>query len=91
MSLVSVWVLIRSLPNSNYSGHWYFTKLVVPTMIDTAKDTPDKKARVVNTSSAGHMFFTLDFDTFRDGPKRIKLGKRYLYAQSKFVSGLFAG
>lgn len=29
---------------------------------------------------------SLDFDTFRDGPKRLKLATMTLYSQSKFVS-----
>ncbi len=42
---------------------------------------------MVNTSSMGHTFVSgLDFDTFRDGPKRKKMGTRPLYSQSKFVS-----
>lgn len=42
---------------------------------------------MVNTASLGHAFASgLDFDTFRDGPKRIKAGTTALYTQSKFVS-----
>ena len=70
---------------TNCLGHFYFTKKLLPLMIETAKADPVFKARVVNTSSSGHMFFTVDFDTFRDGPKRKKVGKQMLYAQSKFV------
>ena len=35
----------------------------------------------------GHSFVSgIDFDTIRDGPKRIKAGTMKLYSQSKFVS-----
>lgn len=43
--------------------------------------------RVVNTSSGAHnMASGLDFDLYRDSPKRLKAGSMKLYAQSKFVS-----
>jgi retinol dehydrogenase-12 len=67
-------------------GHFYFTKLLLPTLVSTAKSSPDGKARVVNTSSSAHMFSNLNFQTFKDGPARRKKGTEVLYAQSKFVS-----
>lgn len=75
---------------TNVLGHYYFTKLLLPTLIESAKTSPDGKARVINTSSSGHMFVKgLEFDTFRnDGPgekKRKSMGTQTLYAQSKFV------
>ena len=66
-------------------GHYYFTKLLLPTMIATAKTTPDGKVRIVTTSSSGHLFGGLDFDTFKDSPERRKCGSNALYCQSKFV------
>lgn len=76
---------------TNVLGHYYFTKLLLPTLIESVKTSPDGKARVINTSSSGHMFVKgLDFDTFRnDGTgekKRKSMGTQTLYAQSKFVS-----
>lgn len=71
---------------TNCLGHFYLTKKLLPMMIESAKADPAFKARVVNTSSSGHMFHTLDFDTLRDGRKRKKLGTQMLYCQSKFVS-----
>jgi retinol dehydrogenase 12 len=72
---------------TNVIGHYYFTKLLLPLLISTAKVSPDGKARVVNTASVGHMFTCeLDFETFKDGPKRKKMGTESLYFQSKFVS-----
>ena len=72
-------------PTLFYTGHYYFTKLLLPTMIATAKTTLDGKARIVNTSSAGHLLGHLDFDTFRDSPARRKSDTNSLYFQSKFV------
>jgi len=69
---------------TNVLGHYYFTKLLLPTMIATAKTTPDGKTRIVTTSSSGHHFGRLDFDTFKDSPERRKRGSNALYCQSKF-------
>ncbi|KAG9309544.1 hypothetical protein JVU11DRAFT_10522 [Chiua virens] len=69
---------------TNVLGHYYFTKLLLPTMIATAKTTADGKTRIVTTSSSGHLFGRLDFDTFKDSPVRRKLGAGWLYSQSKF-------
>jgi retinol dehydrogenase 12 len=67
-------------------GHFYFTKLLIPTLLAGAKTSPDGKARIVNTSSSGHMFSdALDFNTFKEGPARVKKGTNGLYAQSKLV------
>jgi NAD(P)-dependent dehydrogenase (short-subunit alcohol dehydrogenase family) len=74
---------------TNVLGHFYFTKLLLPLLISTAKASPDSNARVVNTASVGHMFTCkLDFETFKDGPKRRKMATESLYFQSKFVSAL---
>ena len=59
---------------TNCLGHFYFTKLLLPLLIESAKADPVFKARVVNTSSSGHFFYTVDFDSFRDGKRRRKLG-----------------
>ena len=69
------------------AGHFYLTKLLLPLLLASAKSSPDGTARVINTSSMGHSFVSgIDFDTIRDGPKRIKAGTMKLYSQSKFVS-----
>jgi len=80
---------------TNVLGHFYFTKLLLPTLLAGAKTSPDAKARIVNTSSSGHMFTgAIDFNTFREGPARTKKGTQILYAQSKLgnvqVSNEFA-
>ena len=67
-------------------GHFYFTKLLLPTLLATAKVSPDGKVRVVNTSSSAHMFYDgIDFNTFKDGPARTKKGTQIMYCQSKLV------
>jgi NAD(P)-dependent dehydrogenase (short-subunit alcohol dehydrogenase family) len=78
---------MSGIESANYSpsGHFYFTKLLLPALIKGARSSPDGKARVVNVSSLALWLSTLDFNTFRDGPARIKKGTHRLYAQSKFV------
>lgn len=77
---------------TNCLGHWYFTQLLVPTLLETAKTTPDKKVRVITTSSSASILWTKDsfaWDALQKGgntPARKKLGVGRLYAQSKFVS-----
>jgi len=66
------------------SGHFYFTKLLLPTLTATARSYPGVGGRVVNVSSAVH-YQTLNFNTFKDGPARKKMSPELLYAQSKFV------
>ena len=80
----------RTLLCSTSLGHFYFTKLLLPTLLAAAKTSPDCKARIINTSSIVHEFTSgLNFDSFRDGPARKKKGTQALYAQSKFVRLLF--
>jgi retinol dehydrogenase 12 len=84
--MISLITLRNSL--SSFIGHYYFTKLLLPTLLETAKMTPGGKARVVNTSSSAHynpFGKHLDFNSFKDGPARRKIASFKLYAQSKFV------
>lgn len=68
------------------TGHFYLTQLLLSTLLSTASSTPSGKVRVVNTSSFGHAFVNhIDYETLKDGPKRVKLGAFRLYGQSKFV------
>ncbi|KAJ7165872.1 NAD-P-binding protein [Mycena filopes] len=69
---------------TNVLGHFYFTKLLLPVLLATAKTSADGKARVVNTASLGSTFAPgIDYETLRDSPKRHKLGAIKLYNQSK--------
>ena len=71
--------------NERFVGHFYFTKLLLPTLLSSAKTSPNGKARVINVSSAGHHFGSIDFNTLKDGPARKKKFSVMLYAQSKLV------
>ncbi|KAF9219365.1 NAD(P)-binding protein [Gyrodon lividus] len=75
---------------TNVLGHFYLTKLLLPTLISTAKSSPEGTVRVVNTSSNAHWIDGLRFDTFKDGPKR-RAGSTYrLYGQSKTGNIIFS-
>ncbi|KAL1685471.1 hypothetical protein GGG16DRAFT_129381 [Schizophyllum commune] len=59
---------------TNVLGHFYLTKLLLPTLLSTAQASPSGDVRVVNTSSSGHsMVDTIDFNTLKDGGARRKL------------------
>ncbi|KAF9234415.1 hypothetical protein BU15DRAFT_52625 [Melanogaster broomeanus] len=75
---------------TNVLGHFYFTRLILPLLLSTAKLVPDGIARVVNTSSNGHWFGTLKFDTWRDGPARRKESAISMYGQSKTGNIIFS-
>ncbi|EPQ57453.1 NAD P-binding protein [Gloeophyllum trabeum ATCC 11539] len=76
---------------TNVLGHFYFTELLMSALIAGAETSPDKKARVVTTSSFGnYMVKGIDFASFRDGPERKKLGPQDLYSQSKLGNVLIA-
>jgi len=69
---------------TNVLGHFYFTKLLLPTLLATARISPDGKARIVNTSSIGHEFSSgIDYNTLKESPARKKKGVQFLYTQSK--------
>jgi len=72
-----------------YSGHFYFTKLLLPTLISGAQSSSDGKARVVTLSSLAAYFSPrLDLDLTRDSElnkKRKKTSGMTLYGHSKLV------
>ena len=70
---------------TNVLSHFYFTKLLLPILLSSAKSSPEGTVRVVNTASLGHWFSKLHFDTFIDGPKRRAIHPFWLYGQSKTV------
>lgn len=76
-----------------HTGHFFFTKLLLPTLLSTARslEGSEEKVRIVTTSSSTHMFHGPGFrwETLRDSPERTKLGTRLLYTQSKYVSWKF--
>ncbi|KAJ7154081.1 NAD(P)-binding protein [Mycena filopes] len=75
---------------TNVLGHFYLTKLLLPTLIATA--SPGKPARVVNTASSGAELFSqpINFNSLRDGPARKRLRPDQLYFQSKFGNVAFS-
>ncbi|CDO73874.1 hypothetical protein BN946_scf185016.g31 [Trametes cinnabarina] len=81
----------KDVYGTNVISHFYLTQQLLPLLIESAKTSSDEKARVINTSSMGHSFVSgIDFDTLRDGPKRIKAGTMKLYSQSKFANVVFS-
>jgi retinol dehydrogenase-12 len=84
------------LPSSQYilmfdSRHFYFTQLLRPLLAAGAASSPDGKSRVINTaSSASDAGTGVHFNTFRDGPARVKMGKYQLYCQSKLGNVLLS-
>ncbi|KAJ7675718.1 NAD(P)-binding protein [Mycena polygramma] len=68
---------------TNVLGHFYLTKLLLPTLLATA--TAGNVARVINTSSlVSYAASGIDFNTVKDSPARKKVGTGKLYSQSKF-------
>ncbi|KAG2065335.1 NAD(P)-binding protein [Suillus decipiens] len=75
---------------TNVLGHFYFTKIVMPALLVGAAQSPDGTARIVNTSSNGHWFGSLDYKTFKDSSARKQKSAISLYGQSKMGNVLFA-
>ncbi|KAJ7459941.1 hypothetical protein FB451DRAFT_1505964 [Mycena latifolia] len=75
---------------TNVLGHFYLTKLLLPTLLSTAKTA--KVARVINTSSlaAENVGNGIDYNTLKDTPERKKKGTVGLYSQSKFGNVVFS-
>ncbi|KAI0756275.1 NAD(P)-binding protein [Daedaleopsis nitida] len=74
----------------NCMGHFYLTQLLMPALLAGKETSPDHHARVITTSSAAAYLDTFHWDTFKDGPKRKKLGGTALYAQSKLGNATIA-
>ncbi|KII90965.1 hypothetical protein PLICRDRAFT_39550 [Plicaturopsis crispa FD-325 SS-3] len=75
---------------TNVLGHFYLTKLLMPALLAAAKTSPQHVARIITTSSFGHIFYGLNFATFKDGPARRRFPTESLYAQSKYANIVFA-
>src|SRR4051794_38550282 len=78
-------LLYISVTTTLIAGHFYFTTLLLPIMLSTAKSSPPGTVRIVNVSSSAAYRGKLDFNTFKDGPARRKMPSYALYNQSKFV------
>jgi len=73
---------------TEFVGHWYLTKLLLPILLETASHSPPRSVRIVHLSSSVSYFACEDglvFGGFKDGPERNKLSMYELYIQSKFV------
>ncbi|KAF8975505.1 NAD-P-binding protein [Cyathus striatus] len=75
---------------TNVLGHFYLTKLLLPTLVSTAKSSPDGHARVITISSGAHHLHGINYKTLKDGPERSKETPDSLYAQSKYGDIVFA-
>ncbi|KAJ7509075.1 NAD(P)-binding protein [Mycena galericulata] len=72
---------------TNVLGPFYFTKLLLPTLLATA--AAGKKPRIIHTSSLGAQLHPgkegVNYNTLLDGPARRRQSLVFLYGQSKFV------
>jgi len=75
---------------TNVPGHFFFTELVMPALLAGKETSADQHARVITTSSSGAYMYTLNWESFRDGPARRKMGTMDLYHQSKFGNVIVA-
>ncbi|KAJ6559082.1 hypothetical protein DFH09DRAFT_1247891 [Mycena vulgaris] len=75
---------------TNVLGHFYFTKLLLPTLLATAATA--KTARVINTASLAseNAGGTINYNTLKESPARKKAGTGALYSQSKFGNVVFS-
>ena len=81
--------------NNSHAGHFYLTKLLLPLLTATAKNSPSRTVRVINVSSAGHLMPAPEgirwtsISPGNDSLKvRKKLGAARLYGQSKLVRAI---
>ncbi|PCH39965.1 NAD(P)-binding protein [Wolfiporia cocos MD-104 SS10] len=73
----------------NVLGHFYFTRLLLPTMMATVQ-ADKEKTRVVTVSSHRHLFTKLNYDALRAGNERNRMGRQELYQMSKYGCVAFA-
>ncbi|KAA1467078.1 NAD-P-binding protein [Dentipellis sp. KUC8613] len=69
---------------TNVLGPFYFTKLLLPVLRRTSAAHPAAPARIITVgSTAGFMVPTIDFNTLRDAPARLRMPRTTAYMQSK--------
>ncbi|KAJ5210450.1 Short-chain dehydrogenase/reductase SDR [Penicillium cf. griseofulvum] len=73
---------------TNYTGHFYLTKLLLPTLVKTAEQ-PGSDVRVVSLASVGHNFAPA-FEKILDQEKLKKVNRVARYGASKAANILFA-
>ncbi|KAF8313659.1 NAD(P)-binding protein [Clavulina sp. PMI_390] len=82
---------------TNVLGHFYLTKLLMPTLLASAKTAPEGKVRVIEVSGGGVMIAPsakvggpVVIDSLIDGPTRNKFDAQTLFCQSKSGQALHA-
>jgi len=78
---------------TNVLGHHYFTTLLIPTLVATAKSSSPGTVRIITTSSSASFLFPksdIDYETVRPGKARDDMGTQTLYLQSKLGNTLVA-
>ncbi|KAJ5970972.1 uncharacterized protein N7479_000890 [Penicillium vulpinum] len=73
---------------TNHTGHFYLTKLLLPILLNTAKQ-PGSDVRVVSLASVGHNFAPA-FEKILDQEKLKKVNTTARYGASKAANILFA-
>lgn len=73
---------------TNHTGHFYLTKLLLPTLLKTAEE-PGSDVRVVSLASVGHIFAPA-FEKIVDQEKLKKVSTMARYGASKAANILFA-
>ncbi|KAJ7916734.1 hypothetical protein B0H13DRAFT_2231561 [Mycena leptocephala] len=74
---------------TNVVGHFYLTKLLLPSLVAAAASDPTT-GRVVNLTSVIHYIAVPNYHSFKDGPVRRKMHPADLYSQSKWANALFS-
>ncbi|KAL1946145.1 hypothetical protein VTO73DRAFT_15272 [Trametes versicolor] len=74
----------------NVVAHFYLTELLMPALLAGVASSPDRHARVVTTTSSAAYLGKLRYNTFKDGPARMKSSRDALYTQSKLGNTIVA-
>ncbi|KAF7369180.1 hypothetical protein MVEN_00245200 [Mycena venus] len=74
---------------TNMVGHFYLTKLLLPSLLAAAASKPGA-GRVVNLTSVIHYIAVPNYHSFKDGPARRKMRLADLYSQSKWANAVFS-
>ncbi|KAH6910230.1 hypothetical protein BKA70DRAFT_1272540 [Coprinopsis sp. MPI-PUGE-AT-0042] len=73
---------------TNVTGHFYFTQLLLPVLISTAESAEKGSVRIINLSSCGHHMVgskPIEYETLRESKlRRKRTATSYQYYQSKF-------
>ena len=84
--------ILLSQSQITHAGHFYFTKLLLPLLTATAKNSPPGSVRVINVSSIAHQVAPsggIRWPTLSPGDDYLAVGKKVgetaLYSQSKLV------